>query len=255
MSVDQKANHIVDQKIEALSAAFTRQVIEAWGGALGGPVTREPAEPAAESGWSAVLSAEVTGETELTVWFDQAAVMSWVRVAKQLDADPGDDVVAGALGAIIEQAARGFEGTPEAGGCTWREGVVGPNVAPRRATWMTLSHETAGACRVAVAVAVPPSAAVVSRPVADHRLRAVLDVDLPLTVRFGRAVMPLRGVADLGPGAVIDMGRSPEEPVELLIGDRLIARGEVVVVGGNYGVRITELVGDRQDAARVENAS
>ncbi|MEO7191697.1 MAG: FliM/FliN family flagellar motor switch protein [Vicinamibacterales bacterium] len=75
------------------------------------------------------------------------------------------------------------------------------------------------------------------------RLSAVMDVDLPLVVRFGRAIMPLRALADLGPGSVIDMGRSPDDPVELLVGDRLVARGEVVIVGGNYGVRITELTG------------
>jgi flagellar motor switch protein FliN/FliY len=83
------------------------------------------------------------------------------------------------------------------------------------------------------------------------RLDAVLEVDLPLVVRFGRAVMPLRALADLGPGSVIDMGRSPDEPVELLVGDRLVARGEVVIVGGNYGVRITELTG-HQVAAELE---
>ncbi|HVT46357.1 MAG TPA: FliM/FliN family flagellar motor switch protein [Vicinamibacterales bacterium] len=77
----------------------------------------------------------------------------------------------------------------------------------------------------------------------DARLEAVLDVDLPLVVRFGRAVMPLRALADLGPGSVIDMGRSPDEPVELLVGERVIARGEVVIVSGNYGVRITALTG------------
>ena len=79
----------------------------------------------------------------------------------------------------------------------------------------------------------------------DGRFEAVLDVDLPLIVRFGRAVMPLRALADLGPGSVIDMGRSPDDPVELLVGQRLIARGEVVIVGGHYGVRITELTGAR----------
>ena len=84
------------------------------------------------------------------------------------------------------------------------------------------------------------------------RLDAVLDVDLPLVVRFGRAIMPLRALADLGPGSVIDMGRSPDEPVELLVGERLVARGEVVIVGGNYGVRITELMGGQNSAAELE---
>ena len=77
----------------------------------------------------------------------------------------------------------------------------------------------------------------------------MLGVDLPLVVRFGRTSMPFRAVADLGPGSVIDMGRAPEEPVDLLVGDRLIARGDVVVVGGNYGVRITELVAGTPAAA------
>jgi flagellar motor switch protein FliN/FliY len=96
------------------------------------------------------------------------------------------------------------------------------------------------------------AAPIPDRPAADTRLGAVLDVDLPLVVRFGRAVMPLRALADLGPGSVIDMGRSPDEPVELLVGERLLARGEVVIVSGNYGVRITELVGVPQGPAELE---
>ena len=89
----------------------------------------------------------------------------------------------------------------------------------------------------------------------DARLEAVLDVDLPLVVRFGRAVMPLRALAGLGPGSVVDMGRSPDEPVELLVGERLIARGEVVIVAGNYGVRITELMTARPHASELEAAT
>jgi len=99
--------------------------------------------------------------------------------------------------------------------------------------------------------AAQPLSAVIPQVPPDTRLDAVLDVELPLVVRFGRAVMPLRSLADLGPGSVIDMGRSPDEPVELLVGERLIARGEVVIVAGNYGVRITELTG-QQVAAELE---
>jgi flagellar motor switch protein FliN len=111
------------------------------------------------------------------------------------------------------------------------------------------SQDTARARSAAVETDAPTSAdtAAAQNAAAKHdpRLDAVLDVDLPLVVRFGRAIMPLRSLADLGPGSVIDMGRSPDEPVELLVGDRLIARGEVVIVGGNYGVRITELAATR----------
>jgi flagellar motor switch protein FliN/FliY len=109
-------------------------------------------------------------------------------------------------------------------------------------------------CAVGFAVERPAAAATGAGAGAgsDRRLEAVLDVELPLVVRFGRAVMPLKALADLGPGSVVDMGRSPDEPVELLVGDRLIARGEVVVVAGNYGVRITELSGSGQESAGME---
>jgi flagellar motor switch protein FliN/FliY len=98
----------------------------------------------------------------------------------------------------------------------------------------------------------PQTTAATSAAAPDPRLDAVLDVDLPLVVRFGRAIMPLRALADLGPGSVIDMGRPPDEPVDLLVGERLIARGEVVIVGGNYGVRITELAAPRPQSIGLE---
>jgi flagellar motor switch protein FliN/FliY len=70
----------------------------------------------------------------------------------------------------------------------------------------------------------------------------VLDVELPLVVRFGRAVLTLKTLAGLGPGSIVDVGRSPDDPVELLVSDKLIAYGEVVIVDGSYGLRITSLV-------------
>jgi flagellar motor switch protein FliN/FliY len=73
-------------------------------------------------------------------------------------------------------------------------------------------------------------------------LDLVLDVELPLMVRFGRAVLSLKTLAGLGPGSIVDMGRSPDDPVELLVSDKVIAYGEVVIVDGSYGLRITELV-------------
>ena len=74
-----------------------------------------------------------------------------------------------------------------------------------------------------------------------ENLDVVLDIDLPLVVRFARTTMSIRSLSTLGPGSIVDMERSPDDPVQILVGDRVIARGEVVVVGGNYGVRITDL--------------
>jgi flagellar motor switch protein FliN len=77
---------------------------------------------------------------------------------------------------------------------------------------------------------------------AANKLDVVLDIDLPLVIRFGRTQMTLRALSQVGPGSIIDMERSPDEPVQMLIGDQVIAHGEVVVVGGHYGVRVIDLV-------------
>lgn len=74
----------------------------------------------------------------------------------------------------------------------------------------------------------------------------LLGVNLNLTLRFGQRVLPLREILDLTSGSVIELDREVQEPADLLLGDKLIARGEVVIVDGNYGLRITEVVDARQ---------
>jgi flagellar motor switch protein FliN/FliY len=75
----------------------------------------------------------------------------------------------------------------------------------------------------------------------NHNLQLVMDVELDLTLRFGQRILMLSEVADLTTGSVVELDRVVDEPVELLLGERVIARGEVVIVDGNYGLRITEL--------------
>jgi flagellar motor switch protein FliN len=74
----------------------------------------------------------------------------------------------------------------------------------------------------------------------------LLGVNLNLTLRFGQRVLPLREILDLTTGSVIELDREVQEPADLLLGDKLIARGEVVIVDGNYGIRITEVADARQ---------
>ncbi len=87
-----------------------------------------------------------------------------------------------------------------------------------------------------------PAETQATHQVDPSRIDVILDIDLPVIVRFGRTELPLRTLTRLGPGSVIDLGRSPDEPVEVLVSNRVVARGEVVIVGGNYGVRIIDVV-------------
>lgn len=73
------------------------------------------------------------------------------------------------------------------------------------------------------------------------KLDLLMDVELALTLRFGSRRLLLREVLDLNPGAVVDLDRQVQEPVNVLLDGRLVARGEVVVLEGNYGVRVTEV--------------
>jgi flagellar motor switch protein FliN len=70
----------------------------------------------------------------------------------------------------------------------------------------------------------------------------VIDVQLAVTMRFGQRQLLLRQLLELSAGSLLELDRQVEEPVDLILGDRVIARGEVVIVDGNYGMRITEVV-------------
>ena len=85
--------------------------------------------------------------------------------------------------------------------------------------------------------AVPsPSAGIV-----EGNLDLLLDVELEVMLRFGERSMLLREILDLGAGSVVELDRTIDEPVDLLLDGRVIARGEVVVVDGNYGLRVLEV--------------
>jgi flagellar motor switch protein FliN len=74
------------------------------------------------------------------------------------------------------------------------------------------------------------------------KLDLLMDVELDVTLRFGGRRMLLREIIELGPGSVVELDRQVQEPADLLLDGKLIARGEVVVVDGNYGLRVLEVV-------------
>jgi flagellar motor switch protein FliN/FliY len=80
----------------------------------------------------------------------------------------------------------------------------------------------------------------------------LLEVELPVSVSFGRAQMPLKDVLKLTTGSIVELNRSISEPVEVIVNNCVIARGEVVVVEGNFGVRIQQVI-SRQERLRTLN--
>lgn len=95
------------------------------------------------------------------------------------------------------------------------------------------------------AVSLPPlPPGLTPAPAPDTRnLDLLLDMQLEVAIRFGQREMVLRDILELNAGSVVDFEQHIEDPVELLLGPRVIGRGEVVVVDGNYGLRVTEITG------------
>lgn len=78
-------------------------------------------------------------------------------------------------------------------------------------------------------------------PLGSANLKLVMDVELNMSLRFGQRQLPLRDVLELASGSVIELDRLVDDPVELLLDGKVIARGEAVIVDGNYGLRVTEV--------------
>ncbi|MCJ7507511.1 MAG: flagellar motor switch protein FliN [candidate division Zixibacteria bacterium] len=75
-----------------------------------------------------------------------------------------------------------------------------------------------------------------------QNIQMVLDVTLPISIELGRTAMSIGEILELGPGSVVELEKLAGEPVDVLVNEKVVARGEVVVVDENFGVRITQLV-------------
>lgn len=79
-------------------------------------------------------------------------------------------------------------------------------------------------------------------------LNLIMDVPLEISVELGRVKMMVRDVLELGSGAIIEIDKAAGEPVDVMVNGTLVARGEVVVIEDNFGVRITEIVAQERPA-------
>jgi flagellar motor switch protein FliN/FliY len=73
-------------------------------------------------------------------------------------------------------------------------------------------------------------------------INRLLDISLNVSVELGRKQMQIKEILELGPGKIVELEKLAGEPVDLMVNGKLLARGEVVVVDENFGVRITELI-------------
>ena len=81
---------------------------------------------------------------------------------------------------------------------------------------------------------------------ANKNIEFVLDIPLQVTVQIGSTRMLIRELLQLGQGSVIELNKLAGEPMEVLVNNKLVARGEVVVVNEKFGIRLTDVVSPNQ---------
>jgi flagellar motor switch protein FliN len=108
--------------------------------------------------------------------------------------------------------------------------------------WTVLVREDLRAPGPAVPAPKPAAAAAsAAAPILSSGIELLLGIELEASLRFGSREMPLGEILDLGPGDVVQLDRHVADPVDLIVGDKIVARGEVVLVNGNFALRVTEV--------------
>lgn len=89
-------------------------------------------------------------------------------------------------------------------------------------------------------------------PKDQRNLDLILDIPLRVTVELGRTKMVVSELLNLGQGSVIELNKLAGEPLEVLVNDKLVARGEAVVVNEKFGVRLTDIISPTERVAQLK---
>lgn len=242
-------------------SALLDEIAAAIGRLAGGRAEVAGGGPLAARHWVATLTTSGDHHGRCTLAVDHAGAARLAGALASGAAEVEDASIGDLLREVISQAAAALASRPAEqrldlalAALEPREGGAADGEALLRAI-----HAPGLESPLSVAVVwseAATDAAAMRQPATDGRLGSridvILDIDLPVVVRFGRTEMPIRALSRIGPGSVIDLGRSPDDPVEVLVSNRVVARGEVVIVGGNYGVRILDVTSQSERARSME---
>ena len=255
-----------------LSAALASELAGVFGALIDTPVVTTPAEvrPSGQH-WLATIKSDNSAHGIGELCFDEVGAAAVTALVMGLNETPPEASILDSLREALTQALSStsfkevthgvllrvinleLTETPisaSVAGCMFEAaGMAAPLLMSFGGTLDLTSAEAASAANAAAAHAVLERTT--DETPAD-RIDVILDIDLPLIVRFGRTELPLRTLARMGPGSLIDLGRSADDPVDVLVSNRVVARGEVVIVGGNYGVRILDVVSPKERIRSME---
>jgi flagellar motor switch protein FliN/FliY len=254
-----------------ISAALASELAGVFGALLDTAVVTTPTDvrPSGRQ-WVATIRSDSSAHGTGELCFDEVGAASVTALVMGLNEAPPDASILDTLKEALTQAlssykensthgvllrvvqldAREKPAAPAVAGCMFEAaGMAAP-----------LLVSFGGSLDLAMAEEATAADAEAAHAIVDHqmdespadRIDVILDIDLPLIVRFGRTELPLKTLARMGPGSLIDLGRSADDPVDVLVSNRVVARGEVVIVGGNYGVRILDVVSPKERIRSME---
>jgi flagellar motor switch protein FliN len=231
---------------DAVRAALVAEFGAALEAGLETPVTVATSAAGGGLGWLVAVRFDGVVSGQLTAWVDGEGATRAARRLMSIDDEPEPSVVVEMLRELWTHAARMAAARWTDGGLVATVATPTAGVAPAgpAAGW-SLTANAASLLTVAVHGDLDLGDAAGPQTHGDvaGNLAVLLDIDLPLVVRFARTELTLKALTALGPGSMLDMGRAPEDPVQVLVGGHVVAEGEVVVVAGNYGVRISSVLG------------
>jgi flagellar motor switch protein FliN/FliY len=104
-----------------------------------------------------------------------------------------------------------------------------------------LAQEVATKSEGSAQTPAPPAVPEINGP-QDSNLDRILDIPLVLSAQLGSTRMLIKDLLQLGPGSIVELEKLAGEPLEVLVNERLVARGEVVVVNEKFGIRLTDVI-------------
>jgi flagellar motor switch protein FliN/FliY len=236
--------------IDQFAGALTRVV----GAMLEVTTTRKPSPARPGEGFIINIAVGEDGASgELQVCFAQKGAEALARKLRAAAGEPTEAATVEALQELCQQALTSLDEKEVGALLTVLNGAVVPQL-PDPSSGMAMEIVGPGQEHGLYVVLIGDLDLAGNRigGLKSKTLDVIMDLDLPLVVRFGRTELPLRALTLLGPGSVIDLGRAPDDPVDVLISNRVVARGEVVIVGGNYGVRVRDVVSAAERARSLE---
>lgn len=236
---------------ERILQAFAAELADVVGTLTASAATLAAADAPGERQWYASLTLGGAGDV-LNVAIDQERAAMFARLVSGEAGGVEEDTVGELLRTALSQAAAALGMRAERDRCELRLDNLETRTATRENGFTKLAINVPGLAEPLTLALGWNGGQGIVEPAVGTRIDVILDIDLPVVVRFGHTELPIRALTRLGPGSVIDLGRSPDDPVEVLVSNRVVAHGEVVIVGGNYGVRILDVASQSERARSME---